>query len=263
MKLSVLVVTYNDDKRLKECLTPLLYFDELIVVDLGSSDRSVEIAKIAGATVYQHKWSSAIELILPDLLKLTSNNWVLRVDPDEILPTVLVDELLAMEVSEDYGIITIPLQYFFLNRKLDTTAWGGIRDAARIFHKERTTLESEVHRTHQSKQGYKTFSVSFSGNNAIAHYWIDNIPQMFSKHKRYLQLEGKSRFSKGERFSWKQLTKQALVHFRFSFIQKSGWRGGWVGWFLSLFYAQYEARAWLSLRHYERNLKYTISKKEL
>jgi len=252
MKLSVLVVTYNDDKHLEECLLSLRRFDELIVVDLGSSDRSIEIAESMGINVHKHQWVPAIELILSDLTGLAHNDWILRVDPDEVLPSVLVDELLAVEANDDYGMVTVPLQYYFLNQKLATTAWGGIKDGSRVSHKGRTILETEVHRTHQCKEGYKTFKIEFSGSNAISHYWVDSLPQMFSKHERYLQMEGKSRHSKGERFSWMQLIKQTLVHFRFSFIQRSGWRGGWAGWFLSFFYAQYEARAWLALRQYER-----------
>jgi glycosyltransferase involved in cell wall biosynthesis len=254
MKLSVLVVTYNDDKYLEECLRPLRHFDELIVVDLGSTDHSIEIAKVMGVIVHEHSWAPVIELILPDLTELTRNDWILRVDPDEVFSPALVDELLALEVSDDYGMITFPLQYYFMNRKLDTTAWGGIRYAARVSHKERTFMESGVHGRHLCKEGYGIYQIDFSRNNVAAHYWVDNLSQMFSKHERYLKMEGESRYGKGARFSWVQLIKQTLVHFRFSFIQRSGWRGGWAGWFLSFFYAQYEARGWLALRQYEKHL---------
>jgi glycosyltransferase involved in cell wall biosynthesis len=253
MKLSVLVVTYNDEKHLAECLDSLQRFDELIVIDLGSTDNSIEIAQHKGAIIYRQAWVPAIELILPELVTLAHNNWILRIDPDEIVPDALVDELLRLEINDDYGMVTIPLQYYFLKRKLDTTAWGGIRYATRISHNERTIMEKGVHSKHLCKDGYATYQIDFSGTNAITHYWIDSFSQLFSKHKRYLKLEGESRFKNSKRFTWWQLIKQTLVHFRFSFIQKSGWRGGWLGWFLSFFYAQYEARAWLALRKYQNS----------
>lgn len=253
MKLSVLVVTYNDDKYLEECLNSLQPFDELIVVDLGSTDQSVAIAQTNGIKVVRHPWVPIGEMVYPNLKHIMRNDWILRVDPDEVIHSDLVVTLLAFEVSDKYGMVTIPLQYYFLNQKLDTTAWGGIRYAARISHKERTMMEKGVHSKHLCKDGYSTYQIDFSGTNVIAHYWINSFSQIFSKHERYLDLEGESRFNKGERFTWLQIVKQTLVHFRFSFIQRSGWRGGWVGWFLSFFYAQYEARSWLALRKYEKS----------
>ena len=260
MKLSSLVVTYNDANHLERCLASLLRFDELIVVDLGSSDRSVEIAKSMGITVHQHTWSPAIELILPDLIKLTQNAWIIRIDPDEVLPPILANELLTLEINDGYGMVTFPLQYYFLNRKLDTTAWGGIRYATRIFHKERTFMEDAVHGKHLCKEDYRTYQIDFSGANAVAHYWIDSLPQLFSKHERYLKLEGESRYGKGMSYSWIRLVKHTLIHFIFSFIKRSGWRGGWAGWFLSFFYAHYELRAWLALRDFEKQLLQTQQK---
>jgi glycosyltransferase involved in cell wall biosynthesis len=254
MKLSVMVVTFNDDKYLEKCLFALRRFDELIVVDLGSSDRSVEIAQNQGFKVIIHPWVPIGEMIYPDLKHSMRNNWILRVDPDEIFSSDLVDQLLILEIGDDYGMITIPFQYYFMNRKLDTTAWGGIRYATRVSHKERTFMESGVHGKHLCKEGYGIYQIDFSNNNVAAHYWVDNLSQMFSKHERYLKMEGASRYGKGARFSWAQVIKQTLVHFRFSFIQRSGWRGGWAGWFLSFFYAQYEARSWLALRQYEKHL---------
>jgi glycosyltransferase involved in cell wall biosynthesis len=251
MKLSILVVTYNDDKHLEECLSPLRRFDELIVVDLGSTDHSVEIAQNNGFKIVEHPWVPIGEMVYPDLKYLMRNNWILRVDPDEVFHPDLVDALLALEIDDEYGMVTVPLQYYFLNQKLDTTAWGGIRYAARITHRERTIMESGVHGKHLCKEGYGIYQLDFFGTNVVAHYWIDSFLQMFSKHERYLKMEGKSRYSKGNRFSWKQLIKQTMIQFQFSFIKKSGWRGGWAGWFLSFFYAQYEARAWLALRQYE------------
>lgn len=255
MKISALVVTYNDEKHLEESLASLKRFDELVVVDLGSRDKSVEIAQHFGIKVLHRPWVSAIELILPDIIQLPCNDWILRVDPDEVLSPALVDDLLALEPADDYGIIEIPFQYYFLNEKLDNTVWGGIIYGSRLSHKARTVLEAQVHRTHQCKDGFQVYTIKFNGHNFVAHYWIDSYSQLFSKHERYLKMEGKARFTRGEKFSWKNLLRQTWENFKAGFVYKSGWRGGWPGWFLSFFYAQYEARSWLALRQYENSQK--------
>lgn len=253
MKLTAMVITYNDDNHLGECLASLHRFDELVVVDLGSSDRSIEIAQRLGIKVIQRRWVPAIELILPELMEIPCNDWILRVDPDEVLSPALVDDLLALDLGDGYGVIAIPYQYYFLNRKLDTTVWGGIIYGNRVHHRERTVLEPQLHRTYQCKSGFRTFTIEFRGNNGVAHYWVDSYAHLFSKHERYLNMEGPSRFDNGERFTWKKMAKHTWANFKASLINKSGWRGGWSGWFLSFFYAQYEARSWLSLRRYEKS----------
>lgn len=255
MKISALVVTYNDKKHLAESLAALKRFDELVVVDIGSSDGSAEIARQFGDQVFQRSWVPAVELILPDVMHLPRNDWIVRVDPDEILPPALVDDLLKLSVDETYGMVAIPFQYYFLGKKLNTTVWGGVKYGNRVSHKERTILESQVHRTYQCKDGFETFILDFKGNNAVMHYWIDDYSQLFSKHERYLKMEGQSRFSMGQRFAWGRLINSTWKQLRKSLVSESGWRGGWAGWFLSFFYAQYELRGWLSLRKYEYSQK--------
>lgn len=256
MKISVLVVTYNDEKHLKDCLIPLKSFDELVVVDLGSTDRSLEIAKDLGINVIARSWVPIIEMVLPTLIPTLKNDWVLRIDPDEVLPSALVDDLLALEPDKNVGAIVLPLQYYFLNKKLNNTVWGGMRYSRGVIHKKRVIIGPQVvHVSYDLRDGYKLFTIKFKGDNFVAHYWVDSYSQLYSKHERYLKMEGKARFTRGQRFSWKRLIRYTLEEFIASFVHKSGWRGGWTGWFLSFFYAQYEARSWLALRRYENSQK--------
>jgi len=255
MKISALVVVYNEDRRLRECLYSLMNFDELLVVDLGSRDHSAEIARDMGITIIKHEWVPIVEMILPTLFTAMRNDWIIRVDPDEILPFALVNELNNLEVSEKIAIIGIPYQYYFMNKKLDTTVWGGIIIGGRVINRNRMIIGTEVHQHFYCKDGYEPLHLTYTGNNAVQHYWIDNYSQLFSKHERYLKMEGRARFARGEKFSLKGMIRHSLISFKKSFILKSGWRGGWTGWFLSFFYAQYVTRTWLALRQYEHSQK--------
>jgi hypothetical protein len=194
-------------------------------------------------------------MIIPTFLKGMRNDWVIRVDPDEILPIALVNELKNLEVSEKIAIIAIPFQYYFLKKKLDTTVWGGIITGGRVINRNRMIIGTEVHQHFYCKDGYEPLVLPYTGNNAVQHYWIDSYSQLFSKHERYLKMEGRARFSRGERFSLKEMIRQGLISLKKGFIDKSGWRGGWTGWFLSFFYAQYVTRTWLALRQYENSQK--------
>ena len=255
MQISVLVVTLNEERRLADCLLSLKPFDDIIVVDLGSKDRSIEIAKNLGFKVITHPWVPIGEMVLPAMMPEMKYDWIIRVDPDEVIPLELIDDLFRLEVDDNIAIINVPYQYYFLNKKLDTTVWGGVRPIPRVINRTRVNVTPEVHRTLHCNPGYETFTLPFRPGNAVLHYWVDSYEQLFSKHERYIAMEGESRYKNGFRFSWKSLFLSPLRSFKFSFIKCAGWRGGWHGWFLSLFFGFYEMRSIISLKVYENKYK--------
>ena len=252
MNISALLVTFNEEKRLADCLQSLRRIEDVIVVDLGSTDRSVEIAKSFGAKVISHPWVPIVEMVLPSLMPIMQNDWVIRVDPDEVLPPNLLDDLINLEVDDKIAIIHVPYQYYFLNKRLDTTIWGGVRPIPRVIHRTRINVTSDVHRALNCKPGYETYTLPYRFGNAVIHYWVDTYQQFITKHERYIAMEGKSRYNNDYRFNWISFFFNPLRSFASSFIKHSGWRGGWTGWLLSFFIAVYEARALLSLRKYEK-----------
>ncbi len=258
MKLSALVVTCNEANVLEDCLRSLSGISQLIVVDLESSDGSAEIARKFTQQVYSHPKVPAVELAIPDILHLIENEWFLRADPDEVLPDGLIDGIFqSIENHPDAAIIEIPFEYYFLRRPLKTTAWGGIRHFPKVLNKNRIAVHKWVHAGISPEEGFTVFQLPFNGHNAVRHYWIDSLEALREKHERYLRLEGKSRHERGERFSWLKMAYKSARYFLYSFLKMKGILGGRDGWFLSFFFAQYEARAWLSLRDFERRLEET------
>lgn len=262
MNISALIVTFNEERRLSDCLKSLKQIDDVLVADIGSTDQSIKIAQDMGFKVTHHTWVPIGEVVLQNTMHLLQNDWIIRVDPDEVLPPELIEDIINLEVDETIGIVQVPYQYYFLNKKLDTTIWGGVRPIPRIINRKRVNVTSDVHRTLNCKSGYTTYTLPSRPGNAVLHYWVDSYRQLLSKHQRYLAMEGESRHNNGIKFSWKALLINPLRMFLSSFIKHSGWRGGWVGWFLSFFIAFYEVNALLSLRKYEETIsKSTISAK--
>jgi len=94
-KLSAVLITHNEELRLERCLTSLTWAHEVLVIDSGSTDRTVEIARARGAVVHlrpfdnfaaQRNWAVAA----------AQHAWVLIVDADEEVSTTLRDEILAL-----------------------------------------------------------------------------------------------------------------------------------------------------------------------
>jgi len=262
MAITAIVVTYNEERRLEACLKSLKFCSQLIVVDIGSTDRCPEIARACGAEVISHPWVPIGEFVLADTIGLSKNDWILRLDPDEIVPDALAQSILdaIMNIREDVGQIILPHQYYFLGKPLTTSFWGGIRFIPRIFHRDRVIYTDMVHRGPACKDGFVLHKIEYTGMNALEHYWIDSYQQLWEKHWRYIKLEGKSRYNDGKRFSLYQLLKETAKAFYDSMILKRGWRGGFTGIFLSFFYTWYIFMSILSLALFQKKHSEPASK---
>lgn len=97
MKITAIVLVYNEERHLARCLENLSdIVSSVVVVDCHSTDRTVEIARQFGATILTNPWVNyatqfnwALSQLKPD------SEWVLRIDADEILTSSLKDEIKA------------------------------------------------------------------------------------------------------------------------------------------------------------------------
>jgi glycosyltransferase involved in cell wall biosynthesis len=253
MTITGIVVTYNEERRLEASLKSLKFCSQLIVVDIGSSDRSVEIARACGADVITHHWVPIGEHIMPDVIGLSKSDWILRLDPDEVVPEALAQSILdaIRNASEDVGRMTLPHQFYFRGKPLTKTIWGGVVDIPRIIHRGRVVYTDKVHRGQECKEGFVIHKIEYNGRNALQHYWIDSYQQLWEKHWRYIKLEGKTRYDEDQRFSLYYLIRETARNLYISLIRRQGWRGGFTGIFLSFFYAWYNFMSVMSLAVYQ------------
>jgi glycosyltransferase involved in cell wall biosynthesis len=86
MKMSAIVVGRNESIKLKECLKSLSFCDEILYADLDSSDNSIEIASDFRCRIFNYKeYGPAGEYTQAELIKLVENEWVILLDPDEVI----------------------------------------------------------------------------------------------------------------------------------------------------------------------------------
>ena len=247
-------MTYNEAARLRECLHSLDFCHEIVVVDLGSIDGSMEIAEELGARVIRHSHVKVVEEVRAEAASYAVNDWLVILDPDEVFPKNRVKEInTVIKSHEEVGIVGIPRRYYFREEPLYTTRWGIVDYAPRIVHRKRVRFEPNVHAGIKLREGFHKMDLDDRDDlGKIRHYWIDSIPQLVSKHLRYIRKEGEARYNRGERFGikmWIRETRQAL---RKNLIEYNGIKGGLTGILLSLFYALYTFLSIYNLYIYQR-----------
>src|SRR5258708_4805428 len=102
--LSVCFITKNEEKWLGECiehLRPLV--TEFVVLDTGSTDRTIEIAKAKGAKVSTMPWPDDFSIARNESLTLATQPWILKIDPDERLSENDFEQIRALTHGDKVG----------------------------------------------------------------------------------------------------------------------------------------------------------------
>ena len=250
--ISAIVVVYNERQRLKESLQSLSQCNELLVYDMGSTDGSIEIARKHATEVRHIPQVDIVEKVWGKVVNEAKNDWIILLDPDEVFPTAILPELEKVIQSQpDVGLISIPWKYYFLGKQLNSTSWGQEHFKARIFHRERVELTGVLFKGIQLKPGYINYTFPTDSGFVLTHYWIDSLPQLFSKHWRYIRNDGEARYKKGERFSIRRQLKDTWRTLRRDLFDYHGLRDGCRGLFLSLFHAWFIFTCHISLYCYQ------------
>ena len=136
---SAVVVCYNEADRLGRALDTIAFCKELIIVDLDSTDRTLDIARRYGAIILRQDRPAYPNLPRQFGISHAHCPWIVTIDPDEEFPT---DELAKIEakIRENPGSagVRMPWQFYFGCKPLRCTAWGNPNNKkAAIVHRNR------------------------------------------------------------------------------------------------------------------------------
>jgi len=255
--MTAVVVCYNEALLLPRCLNALQFCDEIIVVDIGSTDDSAAIARKYGATVLQHGWVPFVEKVRHFAVENAKHEWILFIDPDEVVPACLASQMRdAIQNNPDAALIRVPWQFYFKGKPLRCCIWGRQNSTKSVLiHRDRVKLSEQVHTFGDTLGALREVAIPRQDDNALEHYWMQSYKELFEKHLRYIRYEGERRFTRGSTYSLRGMIAETLHALKQNLIDYRGMRCGFTGIFLSFFYSWYVFMGWLSLRQYERHHK--------
>jgi glycosyltransferase involved in cell wall biosynthesis len=257
LPITSIVASLNEGHILADCLSSVAFTDEVLVVNLESTDNTVEIATAANATIIDHKRVPVVEIIHTEMSKKSKNDWLLLTDPDERIGESLADDLrkeLPTYNKEKIGVVYAPMQYYFKKKRLRGGVWGGIKQHQLLANRQRAVFSPNVHNGVKLRDGYVLHHMQYHNDNVIHHYWMSSYRQLFEKHNRYIKAEGKARYDNGVRYSTKLAIKTPLTNLYDAYIREKGYKDGLTGFFLACFWAWYNSLSIQSLKKYERSL---------
>jgi len=150
--ITVTVIAKNEAEIIKVCLESCANFEEVIVVDSGSTDNTQGISLILGANVIYQDWLG----FGPQkqfAVSQASNNWILSIDADEYLSQDLVDEINTLSFKDEKVAYEINRRSFFLGKEVKFSGWSPDR-VIRLFNKKHCQFTDDI--VHEKVTGFTT-----------------------------------------------------------------------------------------------------------
>jgi len=264
MNLSVVIITFNEEANIGRTLASVqpLVADgkgEIIIVDSGSTDRTVEIAKSFGAKVFVEEWkgyaaqkNSAIDKAAGD--------WILSLDADEEISDV-AREFVLLVLSGAHDVLNHSTGFWFSRRNQFLGRWirhGGFYPDAkmRMFRRGAGRFEDRsVHEDVKLEEGQHAYDATshydLGGRFDIIHHSYPTLSDYIDHMNRYSSLGAEMVAAKQNgkvRFSVINIVLRPLATFMYNYFFRLGFLDGREGLLLHLYHAVYVswkyAKAW-------------------
>ncbi|MGR3218329.1 MAG: glycosyltransferase family 2 protein [Candidatus Anammoxibacter sp.] len=224
IQVSVCIITFNEEDRIKDCLESVGWADEIIVIDSYSTDKTVEICKEYTDNVFLNKWPG-FRKQRGYALDKASNNWVLCLDADE-----RVSKELAQAINEEFTTKDIRYNGFFfrrhsyyLGRLINHGGWYPDYKL-RLFRKDTSRCEGIDPHDKIVVQGPKKYL-----KKDIIHYPYRSISDQLKTIDSYSTLFADEMIRDGRKFNILQLFIRPPTRFLETYIWKKGFLDGLPG----------------------------------
>jgi len=253
--ITVIISVKNEALNLPSCLEKLKQFNQVIVIDSGSNDATLSIAKSMGAEVLQFNWDGKFPKKRNWALQNAKilNEWVLFLDADEFVTDAFVNEVAIKTQNPNYNGYTIQFENYFMGKKL---RYGyGFRKTA-LFKKSKgeyerieedfwSHLDMEVHEHPiiDGKVGVIQSKVLHKDFKNLEHYIDKHNAYSSWEAKRYLHLKNKKNgcLSLNQKIKYGLINTGLLpmIYFIGAYLIKLGFLDGREGYYLAKFKAHY------------------------
>lgn len=227
--------TYNAARHLDRCLEALKGFDEILVVDMESTDTTPEIARRHGARLLTVERGDhrIVEAYRDYAIHAAAHDWVLVVDADEIVPGALREYLYAaIEADPSPRAILIPIKNYFMGRWMRCYYPDYI---LRFFNRRGAHWPYRIH-SRPSHAGPEVRIPASRTDLAFVHLANESVAECVTKMNAYTDREVERRTAGYRR--WRMLTDPAFRFFK-TYLLKGAWRDGMAGLMRAVLDANY------------------------
>ena len=228
MKISITLITLNSEKTLKSVLEAVSWADEIVLVDSGSTDKTLEIARQFNAKIVYRAfdgYGSQKNFATSQ----ASNDWILSLDDDEILTPKLQQEIQNLSLSTtDYEGFKIPRSLIFLGKLLRFSGEYK-RLTLRLFNRKQGNWNAEY--VHESVEVKGKIGIL---KHQILHDSYRDLTDYFNKFNKYTSLGAKTLAERGKTASSLKIITRFPTTFLKIYLLKGSCLDGYAGFMWAL-----------------------------
>jgi len=226
-KVSVVINTLNEEENLpKAILSVGKIADEIIVCDMKSTDKTVEIAKKAKAKVFTHERTGYVEPARNYAIEKATSDWILILDADERITKELAQKLKSIVNNPKADYYRIARKNIIFRKWIKHSRWWPDYNI-RFFKKGHVVWSEIIHSVPETKG--KGLDLSANEDLAITHDHYKNIDQYIQRLNRYTTWHAELLMKDGYKFNWKDLIGKPIDEFVSRYFQGEGYKDGLHG----------------------------------
>lgn len=233
MQISATIITSNEEHNIARAIESLRCCDEIVVVDSGSSDRTVEIARKLGARVIETIWRGYAQQ-KNFAAEQATHEWIFSIDADEALSEALeADVWLLKKHGPKFDAYTMPRMAQYIGKWILHSGWYPDRKV-RLYRRGKAQWVGEF--VHESVQASGT--VGHLDSNLL-HYTCQSLSEHIRTMDSYTTLAAEELVSRGRKVSWRNLVVDPLwTFFKTYFLQRGfldGLEGLAIAWMAAIY----------------------------
>ena len=228
-KVSAYILAFNEAEKIADAVASVLWADEIVVADSGSTDATAEIARGLGARVVQIPFHGFGDLRNRTIAECR-HDWIFSLDSDERCTREARDEILAILASDPpHDAYLVPRRNYMMGRWIEGSGWYPNYRQPQLFR--RGTMRYDDGPVHE---GYQLLTDRPLGKlqHAIWQLPFRNLEEVIAKMNRYSSL-GVRKLS-DRRVSMGGALGHGIWAFVKHYVMKHGWRDGWAGFVIAL-----------------------------
>jgi glycosyltransferase involved in cell wall biosynthesis len=220
--LSVVLITFNEGHHIAKCLKAVqAVADEIVVIDSGSTDDTIEVCKAYGARVINLTWSgySAQKNFGNNQ---TSLDWILSIDADEVLNETLIQSILKWKRNPQTACFKRMTNYCGTFIKHG----GWYPDVkVRLFNKQETQWEGTIHEVLRGLSKENTFLLE----GDCLHYSYYSVDQHYAQAEKFTSIQAEDLFQQGQKSPWFKRVFSPISKFVVDYFFRFGFLDGKAG----------------------------------
>ena len=243
MRISAAIITLNEEAKLITALQSLVPADEVLVIDSGSTDRTVEVASAHGARVISHSWEGYAQQ-KNYAASQAEHDWILSLDADEALSPELAAEIaqLKTERQSDAVGFRMPRLASYRGRWVRHSGWYPDYKL-RLYDRRRARWVGDyVHEQIQASGPVR----SLRGD--ILHYTCDSLDEHLRTLDRYTTLAARESFATGTGWVLPKMLVGPPWKFLETYLFRQGFLDGYAGLQIASLAAYYVFEKYRKLR---------------